>query len=262
MPHILVFDSGVGGTSVLNEVRAQIGDAHFSYVMDNALLPYGLQPQEVIKARVRQLIAWQNQALNQVDMIIIACNTASTYALEEARRYANVPVIGVVPAIKPAAATSQTKHIALLATPATSNNAYTKKLITDFAGDCKVTALHSTELVRIAEQLFWNGEINCAELQRELDNINIPKEVDRLVLGCTHFPLLAPALKKLLPTSMQLIDSGNAIARRAASLLAGDYVLLSEEVERIVGASDIDYYATAPIEQSQKAINCIKLESD
>lgn len=262
MPHILVFDSGVGGTSVLNEVRAQFATAHFSYVMDNALLPYGLQPQEVIKARIRQLIAWQNQALNQVDVIIIACNTASTYALDEARRYTNVPVIGVVPAIKPAAATSQTKHIALLATPATSNNAYTKKLISDFAGGCKVTTLHSTELVRIAEQLFWTGETDYAALKRELDSINIPEDVDQLVLGCTHFPLLASALKTILPRHMKLIDSGNAIARRAASLLAGDSVLVSDEVEGIVGASAVDYYATAPIEQSQKAINYIKLESD
>lgn len=252
MSHILVFDSGIGGTSVLSHLRYRFQNSTFSYVMDNAFLPYGLQPQELIKLRIKGLIVWQEQYLNNVDMIVIACNTASTYALEEARKHTQIPIIGVVPAIKPAAYSSQTKHIALLATPATSNNTYTQKLIHDFAGGCKVEILHSTELVRIAEHFYWHSTLDQAALCEELKLLHIPYSIDRLVLGCTHFPLIADNIKECLPDHIELVDSGKAIANRAVSLLGKQEINIEKAPPK-----EVKFYATAPVLDSKEEVALI-----
>ncbi|PCK29991.1 glutamate racemase [Pseudoalteromonas piscicida] len=254
MSHILVFDSGIGGTSVLSHLQTRVQHANFSYVMDNAYLPYGLQPQEVIKSRIKALIHWQEQCLGNVDLIIIACNTASTYALEEARKHTGLPIIGVVPAVKPAALSSRSRHIALLATPATSNNSYTHKLIADFTSGCKVETLHSTELVRIAERFYWHNALDQLALYKEIEQLHIPDSVDRLVLGCTHFPLIGEHIKTCLPPHMELVDSGEAIANRAVSLLASHETSIKK-----VPAKEVRFYATAPILDSKKEIALIDL---
>ncbi|WP_026001102.1 glutamate racemase [Pseudoalteromonas sp. NJ631] len=258
MSHILVFDSGIGGTSVLSHLKACLQGVSFSYVMDNAFLPYGLQPQELIKSRIKGLICWQQQCLGNVDLIVIACNTASTYALEEARKHTHIPIIGVVPAVKPAASSSKTKHIALLATPATSNNAYTHKLIMDFTSGCKVETLHSTELVRIAEYFYWHNELDKEALCAEIARLNIPATVDRLVLGCTHFPLIAHDIKNCLQKHVELVDSGKAIANRAVSLLGSQIVV----GEKVPSASEVRFYATAPVIGNKEAISIINLNKD
>ncbi|WP_440054310.1 glutamate racemase [Pseudoalteromonas sp. T1lg65] len=257
MPRILVFDSGIGGTSVLSHIRQKLPNATYGYVMDNALLPYGLQPQEVIKARIRGLVQWQKRCEPSVDVIVIACNTASTYALDEARKHTDIPVVGVVPAIKPAAASSKTKHITLLATPATSKNAYTKKLIEEFAADCKVTILHSTELVKLAEQLYWYGEVDTLALSDEIERLGIPKETDQLILGCTHFPLLSELISRCVDPKIRLIDSGEAIANRVS-------YLLNENMKADKGSVpvSVDFYATEPVGSSIQQVKLITLESD
>ncbi|MBQ4878120.1 glutamate racemase [Pseudoalteromonas luteoviolacea] len=219
MPHILVFDSGIGGTSVLSHLKKRIPYARYSYVMDNALLPYGLQSQETIKSRLISLLAWLDNTNQSVDVIVIACNTASTYALDTARQYTTTPIVGVVPAIKPAAISSVRKHIGLLATPATSKNAYTANLISNFASDCQVDIYHTTELVSIAEHFHWHKCIKQDQLRSELDRLNINPGIDKLVLGCTHFPIIKNALKAKLHTDVDLIDSGYAIAKRVEYLL-------------------------------------------
>ncbi|WP_235611271.1 glutamate racemase [Pseudoalteromonas luteoviolacea] len=208
--------------------------AQYSYVMDNALLPYGLQSQETIKTRLISLLAWLKKSCNPVDVIVIACNTASTYALETARQYTDIPIVGVVPAIKPAAIASESKHIGLLATPATSKNAYTGHLVSTFAQDCQVDIYHSTELVDIAEHYYWHRVWQHERLRDEIGRLNINTRIDKLVLGCTHFPIIKQPLKALLHGNLELVDSGSAIARRV------DYLLTQTQL-KVIGNESEEY---------------------
>ncbi|MCF2859580.1 glutamate racemase [Pseudoalteromonas sp. SMS1] len=249
MPHVLVFDSGIGGTSVLSHLQSTMPQAQYSYVMDNELLPYGLQSQEIIKSRLVALLHWIKQTEKSVDVIVIACNTASTYALATARQHTDIPIVGVVPAIKPAASSSEKKHIGLLATPATSKNTYTANLISSFANDCQVEIYHSTQLVSIAEHYYWYEELQIERLKTELERINICPEIDRLVLGCTHFPIIGEHLQQYLSQKITLIDSGEAIARRVKHILS----TCSLE-ERGIGLGPVHWYATAP-DKLEKSVN-------
>ncbi|CAM4287118.1 glutamate racemase [Pseudoalteromonas byunsanensis] len=219
MPHILVFDSGVGGTSVLSHIQSLLPNAQYSYVMDNALLPYGLQSEQTIQSRLACLIKRIDCFERKVDLIVIACNTASTQALAATRMLTSIPIVGVVPAVKPAAARSKSKRIALLATPATSNNAYTNALIAEYAQGCRVDLHKSTRLVALAEQYYWQQTLDLDKLNRELEYINIDKQVDCIVLGCTHFPILRAQLAQYYGQQVELIDSGHAIAQRVQFLL-------------------------------------------
>ncbi|WP_194868757.1 glutamate racemase [Pseudoalteromonas sp. PPB1] len=248
MPHILVFDSGIGGTSVLEHIRAVLPHADYSYVMDNVLLPYGLQSQQTIQQRLAALIKWLDRDLHPVDIIVIACNTASTYALGSTRQLTSIPIVGVVPAIKPAAIASRSRHIGLLATPATSGNTYTQQLITQFANECQVDLYQSTKLVELAEQFYWSGEIDREQLAAEIKQLELAAGLDHLVLGCTHFPIIAKPLSEAISESVTLIDSGAAIARRVMSLLAQGRII--EEPGLPVQCNGVEsgitnWYATA-----------------
>ncbi|CAH9066452.1 Glutamate racemase [Pseudoalteromonas holothuriae] len=241
MPHILVFDSGVGGTSVLEHIQAQLPYAEYSYVMDNALLPYGLQSEQTIQARLACLVKQVNLFHCSVDLIVIACNTASTHALAATREITDIPIVGVVPAIKPAAESSRKKHIALLATPATSNNTYTNSLIREYAKGCQVDLHHSTHLVSFAEQLYWYQNFDIELLYSELEQINISPQVDCIVLGCTHFPILRAQLKLYYGEGVELIDSGVAIAKRVGFLLNDKL-----GYQKPINKRPLHFYATAP----------------
>ncbi|KZN29991.1 hypothetical protein N474_03165 [Pseudoalteromonas luteoviolacea CPMOR-2] len=255
MPHVLVFDSGIGGTSVLSHLQLAMPMAQYTYVMDNKLLPYGLQSQETIKGRLVALLDWIKQSKKQVDVIVIACNTASTYALETARMHTTIPIVGVVPAIKPAARASVKKHIGLLATPATSKNTYTANLISAFAKDCQVEIYHSTQLVSIAEHFYWHKEIQSNQLKAELERLNVSNKLDRLVLGCTHFPIIREQLQKYLSQEIGLVDSGEAIARRVQHILS--YNVKKDKCNEV---GPVHWYATAPDNLEKSAdISLLKL---
>ncbi|OHU86883.1 MULTISPECIES: glutamate racemase [Pseudoalteromonas] len=246
MPHILVFDSGVGGTSVLSHIQSLLPTAQYSYVMDNALLPYGLQSEQTIQSRLACLIKRINDFEHVVDLIVIACNTASTQALAATRKLTSIPIVGVVPAIKPAAAQSKSRRIALLATPATSNNAYTNSLIAEHAKGCRVDLHKSTRLVALAEQYYWQQTLDLDKLAHELEYINIDKEVDCIVLGCTHFPILRTQLEKFYGSHVDLIDSGHAIAKRVQFLLEG------KQSNRSGVKMPLQFFATAPSGMTNK----------
>lgn len=217
--HVLVFDSGVGGLSVYQEVRRLLPHLRYSYLFDNARFPYGELPATELVTGCCELIA-RRVACEPVDLVIIACNTASTLALPALRaRLGSIPVVGVVPAIKPAAAISRNRCIGLLATPATVERPYTDKLIHEFAADCTVLRLGSTELVIEAERKLAGEPANQALINDILAGWReAALAPDVVVMGCTHFPLLRDELHIALPQA-QLIDSGSAIAKRVASLL-------------------------------------------
>ncbi|WP_323751246.1 glutamate racemase [Marinobacter sp.] len=216
-PRVLVFDSGVGGFSVAACIHRALPGAKLVYLADNAGFPYGDQPEQVVIDRCCTLI---EQCLQQesCDVIVIACNTASTVVLPHLRAKTEIPVVGVVPAIKPASSYSVNRKIGLLATPATIKRAYLDELIRDFAGDCEVARLGDPNLVRWAEELVSGRELE----QALLDEVMLPlhqRGVDTVVLGCTHYPLLLPWLRKSLPDVVFWVESGEAIARRVAHWL-------------------------------------------
>lgn len=217
---VLIFDSGVGGLSVLKEIHQQQPQLNLHYLMDNAAFPYGTKDDEFLTNRIIE-VCCNAVALLKPDILVIACNTASTLALPQLRELLNIPVVGVVPAIKTAAQLSDTDVIGLVATPATVSRPYTDNLINDFAPHCKVHRLGSSELVYWAEGYINHGILPSPEqLQEHLQPwLASADNVSHVVLGCTHFPLLSSQFKQLWP-NIGWVDSGNAIAARVASLLA------------------------------------------
>lgn len=222
VPRILVFDSGVGGLSVAHEIQQRLPLNPLVYASDNAFFPYGTKGEEELIARVDMVI---RELLERypADILVIACNTASTLTLPHLRSKLDLPIVGVVPAIKPAALMSKTKVIGLLATPATVSRPYTHELIREYASDCQVVSLGSSELVQIAEQKLRGEVIDLdaiGEITQKLMRVDNAGKLDVLVLACTHFPLLKAELAQQLPAQLTLIDSGAAIARRVEFLLA------------------------------------------
>ncbi|WP_144211903.1 glutamate racemase [Shewanella donghaensis] len=214
---ILIFDSGIGGLSVLEHIHSKIPAKDIFYLFDNARLPYGnLAEQDLIDGCVA-LITHQVKALN-ASVVVVACNTASTLVLPKLRENLSIPVVGVVPAIKPAAQLSMTKHIALLATPGTVERAYTKELISEFAGGCKVMLIGSSELVMIAEDKAERKHIDINKIKQIVAPIN-GTDIDTVILGCTHFPLLQQEIATCIEQPITLLDSGEAIAARVLSLV-------------------------------------------
>lgn len=227
---ILVFDSGVGGLSILAEIQSSLPDQTYCYLFDNARLPYGeLGEQELIQG----CVALIQKVVAEIDacMLVVACNTASTLVLDALRQVLDIPVVGVVPAIKPAALLSETRHIALLATPGTIGRDYTRELIQQFAIDCKVELIGSSELVHIAERKLAGEVISLNELAAIIAPINkLP--IDVIVLGCTHFPLLASEIAQVAERPIILLDSSKAIAQRVRYLL-GEHLACSNRAQEV-----------------------------
>ena len=218
--NILLFDSGMGGLSIYQEVRRRLPGHRYDYVFDNAFFPYGEQPEHIITARCCLLIE-HLVSERQIDLVVIACNTASTIVLPALRERLAIPVVGVVPAIKPAAALTRNGSIGLLATPATVQRPYTSQLIAQFATHCQVLKLGVTELVVQAERKMAGYDVDEQAIHLALQPLlTHAMPPDTLVLGCTHFPLLKEEICRIMP-GIQLVDSGAAIAKRVAALLQG-----------------------------------------
>ncbi|MGL5452886.1 MAG: glutamate racemase [Aeromonas sp.] len=219
MANILVFDSGMGGLTIYREIRSALPAHHYFYCFDNANFPYGELTEHNLITACCQLVTTM-VARHQIDLVVIACNTASTITLPALRAVLDIPVVGVVPAIKPAAALTENGCIGLLATPGTVSRHYTHELIAQFAPGKQVLLKGTTELVLEAERKLAGLPVNMALLREVLaDWLEGSARPDTLVLGCTHFPLLNQEIKQLMP-QCRLIDSGSAVAKRVAWLLA------------------------------------------
>ncbi|APG10840.1 glutamate racemase [Bradyrhizobium japonicum] len=223
-PTILVFDSGLGGLTVLREVVAARPDAHFVYVADDAFFPYGHHSEDEIIARVVPLMG-ELIGTHDPDLIVIACNTASTLVLSHLRATYSLPFVGTVPAIKPACAQSKTRRVSVLGTKGTVKREYTKALIRDFALGCEVTLVGSPELASLAEAALSGHPISDGDILAELapcfvgDPADATSRTDTVVLACTHYPLLLDRMKTLAPWPVEWIDPAPAIARRVSDLL-------------------------------------------
>ncbi|GIU08414.1 glutamate racemase [Shewanella morhuae] len=249
---ILVFDSGIGGLSVLAEIRNILPHSDYCYLFDNARLPYGeLEEQALIAGCVKlvcELVERTNAAI-----VVVACNTASTVVLPVLRTHLTIPVVGVVPAIKPAALISKSKRIGLLATPGTVKRHYTHELISQFADDCHVELFGCSELVMMAEQKVATGVINTQRLTELLTPI-VAANLDVLVLGCTHFPIIKAELQQVLGAGVKLLDSGAAIAKRVVTLLTQQNLIVEgnrvTDGREVVGPSVMQaFYTKAEISE-------------
>jgi glutamate racemase len=213
---ILFFDSGVGGLSVLAPTRALLPRAPLVYVADSAAFPYGTRSEEEIAARVPALLGRLVERYRP-RLAVIACNTASTIALRHVRAALEIPVVGTVPAIKPAAEQSHNRVIGVLGTEATVRQPYVDDLATRFAGDCEVLRHGSAELVTLAEAKLAGETVAAEDVAQAVAPLAVRRDMDVVVLACTHFPLLAEELRSALPRAAQ-VDGGSGIARRIAHL--------------------------------------------
>ncbi len=216
---ILVFDSGLGGLTVYREIVAARPHADFLYVADDAAFPYGAMGEPALVVRVLALIG-ELIAAHRPDLVVIACNTASTIVLPDLRRQFSLPFVGTVPAIKPACLSSVTRHISVLGTEATVKREYTRALIRDYAGDCHVTLVGSKKLAAYAEAELAGAPVSDEALYAEIAPcFRDDERTDTVVLACTHYPLLIDRLHRLAPWPVSFLDPAPAIARRVVDLL-------------------------------------------
>jgi glutamate racemase len=220
-PTIVVFDSGLGGLTVYREIARARPDARYVYAADDALFPYGAVAEERLIARALDLMA-RLVADHRPDLVVIACNTASTIVLPSLRARLPVPFVGTVPAIKPACAISQTKRVSVLGTEATVKREYTRALIREFAADCQVTLVGSARLAGLAEAALAGEPVEDAAIAAEIEPCFVDDgaaRTDTVVLACTHYPLLGDRLARLAPWPVHFVDPAPAIARRVVELI-------------------------------------------
>jgi len=220
-PTILVFDSGLGGLTVFAEVARARPDARFVYAADDAGFPYGRLGEEALVARVVAVIE-RLIARHRPDLVVIACNTASTLVLGPLRARFEVPFVGTVPAIKPAALQSRSKRITVLATPGTVARDYTRDLIETYAAGCRVTLVGSRRLATLAEAHLAGRAPSETELRAEIVPCFVDDgagRTDVVILACTHYPLLIDRLRPLAPWPVTWLDPAPAIARRVVQLI-------------------------------------------
>jgi glutamate racemase len=219
-PTILVFDSGLGGLTVFHEVAKARPDARFLYVADDAFFPYGDHGETELIDRVTELMGHLIET-HRPDIIVIACNTASTLALPQLRARFSVPFIGTVPAIKPACAASITKLVSVLGTEATVRREYTHALIRDYSNGSEVTLVGTARLAAFAEAELNGAPVEDQAIAREIAPCFVDRDgrrTDTVVLACTHYPLVLARLERLAPWPVGFIDPAPAIARRLVHL--------------------------------------------
>ena len=219
---ILVFDSGIGGLTVLREARLLMPERGFIYVADDAGFPYGGWEEEPLKARIGRLFE-ELFAQYDPEAVIVACNTAFTLAGADLRqRFPDRRFIGTVPAIKPAAERTRSGLVSVLATPGTVKRAYTRDLIQSFASQCHVRLVGSENLARMAEAYIRGEVLDDAAVLAEIAPCFVEKDgarTDIVVLACTHYPFLANVFRRLAPWPVDWLDPAEAIARQARRLV-------------------------------------------
>lgn len=221
VPTILVFDSGLGGLTVFSEVMKARPDARFVYAADDAGFPYGRLGPETLVARV---LAVMERLIGHYDpeLVVVACNTASTLVLPHLRARFSTPFVGTVPAIKPAALATRSGHVTVLATPGTVARDYTRDLIETYAAPCRVKLVGSQRLAGFAEAEMAGEPVPDEEILAELEPCFVEDATGRtdvVALACTHYPLLLPRFERLAPWPVAWIDPAPAIARRVVQLI-------------------------------------------
>ncbi|MAZ15532.1 MAG: glutamate racemase [Ahrensia sp.] len=229
----LFFDSGIGGLSVLREARVMMPDWRFVYVADDAAFPYGAWEEDALREHITRLFSVLLEDYRPA-LSVIACNTASTLAIDHLREvYPVETFVGTVPAIKPAAERTRSGLVSVLATPGTVKRQYTRELIRQYAQKCHVRLVGSDNLASMAETYMRGTMIDEEAVRREIDPCFREEEgrrTDIVVLACTHYPFLVNRFRKMAPWPVDWIDTSEAIARRARTL--------ADEIETLPGKPD------------------------
>lgn len=222
---VLVFDSGIGGLTVLREARVLMPDRRFVYVADDAGFPYGAWEERALRARIVELFG-RLLCEHDPEIVVVACNTASTLVLPDLRAaYPGTPFVGTVPAIKPAAERTASGLVSVLATPGTVKRQYTRDLIREWATKCHVRLVGSDRLASLAEAYMREGFVDEDAVRAEIEPCFVEqngRRTDIVVLACTHYPFLVNRMRKTAPWPVDWLDPAEAIARRALSLLSRD----------------------------------------
>lgn len=253
---ILLFDSGMGGLTVARAVRALMPHAALVYAADTAGFPYGAWPEARLVARIEAVIGALLETVHP-DIVVIACNTASTLALDALRRRFSVPFVGTVPAIKTAAEQTRSGVIGVLATPGTARRDYTSALIHTYAYHCTVIVHGAARLADLAEAALQGEPPADEAVRREIAAVfkrRGGRRTDTVVLGCTHYPLILPALEAASPWPVCFIDPAPAIARRVAAVI-GDGGQLADDTmaPEPVAPDTVVLTAPAPTRQALRA---------
>lgn len=242
-----VFDSGLGGLSVLAAIARALPTADLTYLADTAHVPYGSKSDSFIRGRVTALA--DHLVEQGCGMIVVACNTATVAAIAELRnRYSHVPIVGVEPGVKPAAASSKTGRIAVLATEMTSRSERLRQLIRDYAGHVEVHVEPCPGWATRVETLDLDGAEFAAEIAAKVNPL-LDAGADRIVLGCTHYSFLRPVLAPLVSGRSELVDVADAVARQVVRL-AGPLAS---------GTSQLQLLATARPERLHAALPALAL---
>ncbi|AHG80700.1 Glutamate racemase [Mannheimia varigena USDA-ARS-USMARC-1388] len=208
----------MGGLTIYDEIRKVLPHAHYLYCFDNAFFPYSEKSETVLIERAVKIVQ-KIAEKRPLDMVVVACNTASTVVLPALREHFQFPIVGTVPAIKPAAAISESKTIGLLATKGTVSRPYVDELIAKYTQNCIVEKIGTTDLVEIVEEKQRTGRVDMVRLQKVVENWQEHPTLDTVILGCTHFPLVKNELQQVLPKVKFFVDPGIGIAKRVLSLL-------------------------------------------
>ena len=238
MPHaskdapIGIFDSGIGGLSVAQEIARHLPNEQILYYADTAHVPYGPRSDQNIRELTAQAIEWLYR--QGCKAAVVACNTASAFSLDYLREHygESFPIIGLVPALKPAVLQSKTKVVAVLATPATFRGNLIKDVVERFAMPTGVKVLPITclELVPLVEQGLQMSQ-QCLNMLKKILQPVVEQGADHLVLGCTHYPFLKPAIQAIFGQQLTLVDSGQAVARQTARILIKNELLGEQTCE-------------------------------
>ena len=246
-PAIGVFDSGIGGLSVLHEIRALIPDANLIYVADTEYLPYGTKSEAIIQERAKKITEFL--IAQGAVLVVMACNTATAAAATYLRQNFEIPIIGMEPAIKPAASLTQTGVIAVLATENTTKSNRLAELKDRYAHHIHVISQPCHGLVELVEANDLNSEKTLALLDSYIAPL-LAAEADVLILGCTHYPFLKPAIQQLVGARMTILDTGNAVARHTQTQF--------QTLNLIAEQYGVEYfYCTHPSDNSAQLISTL-----
>ncbi len=240
-----IFDSGVGGLSVLSEIKTLLPQENFIYLADQAYMPYGAKSKEELLERVIKIMHFFEK--KEVKAVVVACNTATVFTIEDMRQKFNFPVIGVVPVVKTVSEASKTGVIAVFSTPTTAKSEYMEGLIKSFAGDKTVCLVGESHL----EDLIEEGRTDSDEVVKILDQELKPliaKNVDAIALGCTHYPFVKKQIQKIVGKNVFVADSGGAVARRLKQVLGNENILS-------VKKGKDEYFTTGDDEKFEKVVN-------
>jgi glutamate racemase len=246
-----IFDSGVGGLSILKEVKKLLPSENFIFVADQGNVPYGGKTQKQLQSYADKIMAFLMQ--KNVKAVIVACNTATVYAIDFLREKYKIPIIGTVPVVKTIANITKTKKTAVFSTPATVKSPYLQKLITKFAPNVTVYKIGGTGL----EELVETGDLENKKIDQILHQLLEPllkKNVDAIALGCTHYPFLRDKIEEIVGKNVQVVDSGGAVARRTKEILQENKILSNKRTEDF-------YYTTGSKQKFARAVKSLLKKS-